>query len=385
MSALDLIRPDLASLESYVASDEQPDCRLHVNELPWSPIDAASIALNRYPERAPQKQLQSRLARLYQIESDALLLTRGSDEGIDLLMRLFLRAGVDSMMQCPPTFPMYAFYARLQQAKVIECPLNDEMGFGLNLELIREQWQPNCKLIMLCRPNNPTGNLITLETIVSLCTQYHNQSVIVVDEAYIEFSNQPSASCLINQFDNLIVLRTLSKAYGLAGLRVGAMLAQPIMIEALRKIVAPFTFSSAVIDLSLRALQDAAWFDRAIQQMTTLKQQLMDGLQASSWVDVVYSSAANFILIKTRYSAALFLFFRQHGIAIRQFSESVMVPASKARSCEQSSNSLSKHAETMTDAQCSIGPLTHHLRITVGNDLQNKRLLAVLASFAGEI
>ena len=353
MSALDLIRPDLASMKNYVPGSEQFDGRLHMNELPWPPIDLPNVRLNHYPAIEPKQQLQRQLSALYHLPPEALLLTRGSDEGIDLLMRLFLRASIDSMMQCPPTFSMYAFYARLQQAEVINCPLTEANGFGLNLDVMHEKWQPNCKLIMLCRPNNPTGNLIEMKTITQLCQHYQDRSMIVVDEAYIEFANDISAISLINQFDNLIVLRTLSKACGLAGLRVGSVIAQPAIINALATIVAPFTFSSAVLDVSVRALQNTAWFDEAIQRIKVSRTAMMANLQRSRWIEKVYRSDANFILVKTRHAKGLFAWFSEQGIAVRQFATT----------------------------PC----LQQHVRITVGDEDQNQRVLAALVSFSGEI
>lgn len=275
MSAINLIRPDLMSMPVYNARHDQPDCRLHMNELPWSPIESPNMALNHYPTMDAQNQLQKQLANRYQVPTSALLLTRGSDEGIDLLMRLFLQPSIDSILQCPPTFSLYAFYARLQQATVIDSPLNEIDGFRLNLESIHEQWRPDCKLIMLCRPNNPTANLIELETVAELCRHYQNRSMIIVDEAYIEFSDAISATHLIAEFDNLIVLRTLSKAYGLAGLRLGAVIAQPSVISALKTIIAPYALSSAVVDLGIRALQNSTWFEDAIQQIKTSRSQLI--------------------------------------------------------------------------------------------------------------
>jgi len=323
-----------------------------MNELPWSPIESQDSAFNHYPTPDVLSQLHDKLANRYQVSPSALLLTRGSDEGIDLLMRLFLRPGVDSILQCPPTFSMYAFYARLQQATVIDCCLDAE-GFCLNLQKMHEKWQSNCKLVMLCRPNNPTANLIELETIAQLCRYYQDKSMIVVDEAYIEFSDKKSATELIEQFDNLIVLRTLSKAYGLAGLRIGAVIAQPAIISALKTIVAPFTFSTAVIELGIRALQNDTWFEKAIQQIKTSRSQLIMGLQQFTWIECVYPSEANFILIKTRFSTALSIYFERLGIAVRCFAES--------------SN------------------LQQYLRITVGSDAQNQRVLAAVKSFREEM
>lgn len=349
MSALNLIRPDLKSIQTYLPSGENADCRLHMNELPWTPIESQGSALNRYPTMDAQTRLQNQFARHYQVSPSALFLTRGSDDGIDLLMRLFLQPGVDRLIQCPPTFSMYAFYARLQQADVIDCPLNEADGFCLNLEKINEQWTPKVKLIMLCRPNNPTATLIELETVAQLCRDYQARAMIAVDEAYIEFSGAMSAACLIDRFDNLIVLRTLSKAYGLAGLRLGAVIGQPNVIAALKTIVAPFTLPSPVIELGFRALQDIGWLENSVQQIITLRRQFIAGLQSSIWIERIYPSAANFILLKTRFTNDLFAHLDALGIAVRQFTQG--------------------------------SGLEQHLRITVGNEAQNQRVLEALKCF----
>ena len=353
MSALDLIRPDLASIQTYSVMKDALDCQMHANELPWCPLTVKNLELNRYPATTPINQLQIQLASCYQVKPEQLLITRGSDEGIDLLMRLFLRAGIDRVMQCPPTFPMYVFYARIQQAGVIDCPLQENAAsFNLDVDKMNASWRPSCKLIMLCRPNNPTGELIELTTIAKLCEQYRDQSIIVVDEAYIEFSEAESAITLIPQFDNLIVLRTLSKAYGLAGLRLGSVIAQSPVIQAMKKIIAPFSLSSVVIDLGLRALENKAWFASRWECIKLLRAQLATDLQQSPWINNVYPSAANFILVKTRYAHALTDWLKQQHIAVRSFADSALLP--------------------------------EHLRITVGNDYQNKQLITALNLFSGE-
>src|SRR5262249_51617430 len=152
----------LITMKAYVPNGDELNCRLHANESPRSPISIADLSLNQYPDARQQQRLQEQLAKHYQIKSEQMVLTRGSDDGIDLVMRLFLRAGIDSILQCPPTFPMYAFYARLQQAEVINCPLDAVNDFNLDLQKLLALWQPNCKIIMLCQPNNPTASLLDL-------------------------------------------------------------------------------------------------------------------------------------------------------------------------------------------------------------------------------
>ncbi|WP_133127058.1 histidinol-phosphate transaminase [Legionella nagasakiensis] len=353
MSVLKLMRPDLALIQTYSMNHESCKHKLDANELPWSPITSTDMALNYYPTRAAQQELQRQWAHCYQVNPEELLLTRGSDDGIDLLMRFFLRAGLDSILQCPPTFSMYAFYAGLQQAGVIDCPLQEnDTDFQPSYEAIQESWRPNCKLIMLCRPNNPTGNLIELAAIANLCRQFNNKAMIVVDEAYIEFSDAPSAATLISGFDNLIVLRTLSKAYGLAGLRLGAVLAQSQVIQALQTIMAPFTLSTTVINLSSWVLKDKDWLIQTKQRIAFLRTELIAGLQSSPWIDKIYPTVTNFVLIKTLYAKTLAQWFKQHGIAVRFFADHGLLP--------------------------------HHLRITVGSEHQNAQLLSTLTLFSGE-
>lgn len=351
MTISDLMRAELLSLEAYSQLNHKPDCRLHMNELPWSPLDCTPFALEQYPDFEAQNALEQCLSERYQISSANLLLTRGSDEAIDLLMRLFLRPLVDSILQCSPTFSMYAFYARVQGAGVVDCPLHEQEDFRFDLKRLENQWQPGTKLIMLCRPNNPTGSLLSLREIATLCQRYQQKAMIVVDEAYIEFSGAMSAITLLPQYDNLIVLRTLSKAYGLAGLRLGCVIASPMVVSTLKKLIAPFSLSSAVVDLGLQALKETAFFEWAMHEIKTLRQKLLTDLEQSHWIEKVYPSFANFILIKTSYSKPLFAHFERLGIAVRQFKNH----------------------------------LPQHLRITVGNEAQNQRLLEALASFSEEL
>jgi histidinol-phosphate aminotransferase len=353
MSILNLIRSELLENPSSVAGEDQAQLRLHANELPWSVITADSIDLNFYPETQFKIQLQEQLAKRYQINSDQIVLTRGSDDGIDLIVRLFLKARQDAFMQFPPTFSMYAFYVRLQQAQMIQCPLDPLDDFSLTLEQINQSWQDNCKIIMLCNPNNPTGNLMDLDLIASLCEHYKNRSVIVVDEAYMEFANAQSATSLIPQYDNLIVLRTLSKGYGLAALRLGVVIAQSQVIQALNKIMAPYPLSSVVIHLALQALANDDWFTIAIEKIKKARAKLINELAANPLIEKVYPSEANFILLKTPYASKIAGWFAKQGISIRNFPPN--------------------------------SSLEHHLRITVGDEQQNLLVMTALSSFQNRV
>src|SRR6185437_6976687 len=199
--------------------------RLHANELPWRPLDDDSRAgLNRYPEPQP-RALIDRLAELYAVAPASLLVGRGSDEAIDLLTRAFCRAGSDAVLVCPPTFGMYSVCARIQGAEVLQTPLTAADGFALDEHAVLERCAPAVKLVFLCSPNNPTGNLLDEGAILRIARRLAGRALLVVDEAYIEFADRSSLARLVAEVPNLAILRTLSKAYGLAGARCGALIA----------------------------------------------------------------------------------------------------------------------------------------------------------------
>nr|WP_035888645.1 histidinol-phosphate transaminase [Legionella norrlandica] len=352
MSILNLVRPDLLNSPNYIPGGDQAKYRLQANELPWSPITMDELNLNYYPDMDLQKQLQEQLAIRYEVDSNQIALTRGSDDGIELLIKLFLTAREDAFMQFPPTFPMYAFYVRLQQAEMIDCGLDLTNSFSLTFDKIQSHWQPNCKIIMFCSPNNPTANLIDLSLIAKVCEQYANRSVIVVDEAYIEFAKAPSAITLIPKFENLIVLRTLSKAYGLAGLRIGSIIAQPHIILAINKIIAPYTIASPSLKLARKALSNNSWFTESIEYIRSSRDWIIKELSDTSTIEKIYPTETNFLLVKTRFARQLTSWLAKHGIAIRDF------PASSL--------------------------LHDHLRLTIGNEEQNQILIQAITSFDNE-
>jgi histidinol-phosphate aminotransferase len=352
MSSLNLIRADLKGRSGYDGGDVTQACRLHANELPWSPLMLDGLKLNQYPSSVQLQALVNGLAQRFKVNPEQLVLTRGSDEGLDLLMRLFLQPRQDAILQCPPTFAMYAFFATLQQARVIQCPLSAP-GFIPTVEEICAAWSADCKLIMLCRPNNPTGGLISLETIAALCALYREKSMIVVDEAYIEFAETESAATLLEKHDNLIVLRTLSKAHGLAGLRLGAVMANADVIQALKSIMTPFAISSLVIQTAIKALSNEAWFDAVIEHIIRGREQLSQVLKTLPWVDTVYESHANFLLVKTKKMTQLVDWLESQDIAVRAFVD------------------------------C---PFLHHcFRITIGSEAQMQKIVAQISGLQSEL
>jgi histidinol-phosphate aminotransferase len=246
---LALARPEILAVKAYSHAAWLPSMtRLHANEAPWRPAGDTTVAgLNRYPEPQP-KALVERLAALYAVPAACVLATHGSDEAIDLLSRIYLRAGVDAILQCIPTFGMYQTAAYIQGAGVIEIPLQRAHDWSLDPEQLLAAWQPHVKLVYLCSPNNPTGNLLRPESLERVCRALDGKAIVVVDEAYIEWSRSGSLSSWLSRFSTLAILRTLSKAHALAGARIGALLAPPESMLCSRS-----------ANICGRAWQDRAW------------------------------------------------------------------------------------------------------------------------------
>ena len=216
-----------------------------------------AAGLNRYPEPQP-KALVARLSELYGVPPDMLLVGRGSDEAIDLLSRIYLRAGMDAILQCPPTFGMYRVAAHIQGAGVIDVPLERERGWSLDPDRLLAAWRPSMKIVYLCSPNNPTANAFDRAALEAVCTALDGKAIVAIDEAYIEWSGRPSLAAWLERFSTLAVLRTLSKAHALAGARIGALLAHPELIELARRVIPPYSLAQPTIEAALRALEPEA-------------------------------------------------------------------------------------------------------------------------------
>jgi len=297
---LSLARPEILTLKPYSHAAWLPTLtRLHANEAPWRPAgDTTEAGLNRYPEPQPAA-LVGRLAELYGVSASNLLVTRGSDEAIDVLSRIYLRSGTDAIMQCPPTFGMYQVAARIQGADVIEIPLDRSRGWDLDVASLLAAWQPRIKLVYLCSPNNPTGNSLAAGTLEAVCTALDGKAMVVVDEAYIEWSPAASLSRWLGRFPTLAILRTLSKAHALAGARIGALLGHPEMIQLAKRVIPPYCLAQPTIEAALLALRpEEVTASRArLDALLVERDYLARRLESSPWVDTVWPSDANFVLI----------------------------------------------------------------------------------------
>ena len=297
---LALARPDIIALKAYSHASWDPAFeRLHANELPWrAETDRSLAGLNRYPEPHPQV-LAQRLATLYGVKEQQLLPGRGSDESIDLLVRGFCRAGVDNVVICPPTFGMYAVAARIQGAAVREVPLVRDSGFALDTTGVLAACDANTKIVFLCSPNNPTGNAMAPEAIEELLVALSERALVVVDEAYIEFSGDRSLTTELTRFPNLVVLRTLSKAYGLAGARVGALIAAPEIVALLGKVIPPYSIPQLTIEAVLATLGEGqlAIQRERVAQVRAERERLSAALPSCKPVQKIWPSVANFLLV----------------------------------------------------------------------------------------
>jgi histidinol-phosphate aminotransferase len=294
-----LARPEIVSLKAYAHAAWLPLLtRLHANEAPWRPPgDTTEAGLNRYPEPQPQALIE-RLAALYDVPATSLLATHGSDEAIDLLSRIYLRAGSDAILQCSPTFGMYQVAARIQGAGVIDVPLRSA-DFSLDPEQVLAAWAPHVKLVYLCSPNNPTANLLNADAIEKICEALEGKAVVVIDEAYIEWSGTPSFTRLLARYTTLAVLRTLSKAHALAGARIGALIANPALIALARNVIAPYSLAQPTIEAALRALQppEIAASVQRVQELLVEREYLRRGLGGCALVERIWPSDANFLLV----------------------------------------------------------------------------------------
>ena len=326
-----LARPEIAAMKPYSSARSLAPGRgilLNANENPWPPPGGDELDLNRYPEPQPA-ELGQLLANYYEVEADQILMTRGSDEGIDLLVRAFCaangsqpsaRGNNDAIAICPPCFGMYAIAATIQGAGIHAYPLQATQGFQPDSAALATS---GAKLIFLCSPNNPTGNLLNTQQVLKLAQRVSSSALVVVDEAYIEFSGHTSLSQAVAEQANLVVLRTLSKAWGLAGVRLGALLAQAPVVELLQRIIPPYPLPKPTIAAVTRVLNELGQ-QRMKQQIAIIKRErerLQTHLTGAPMVQGIYPSAANFLLLRVHNAANTVRAAARLGLILRDQSQ----------------------------------------------------------------
>jgi histidinol-phosphate aminotransferase len=345
----ELARPEIRTLKAYEHAIWEPGLvRLHANELPWRQLnDHSQAGLNRYPEPHPH-ELTAALARFYGVRPESLLVSRGSDEAIDLLVRSYCRAGQDAILICPPTFGMYGVAARVQGAEVFTAPLQRESGYDCDFAALRAQCTDKVKLVFLCSPNNPTGNRFDAEAIAALARDLAGRALLVIDEAYVEFAAAPSLVGRLEELPGMVLLRTLSKAYALAGARCGALIAHPEIVALLRRVIQPYAVTQLTIEAVFEALEPQAVADAHAHRATikTERARLADALKSHKCVRRVWPSEANFLLVEFDDAGAALERAHAVGVLVR-------------------------------DLRTALAP-TQALRISIGSPEQNEQLLASL-------
>jgi len=322
MSIAALARPEIRNLRAYQVPDAcDHDIRLNANESPLATGTQNPEGLNRYPARRPAA-LTRKLADHYGVAAENLLVTRGSSEGIDLLVRTFCSAGQDNVLLTPPAFKMYQVFASLQGAGIVNVSLRAESNFAVDTPALLRACDERTKLIILCSPNNPVGCVVPKNEILEILRARAGQSVVILDEAYIEFSDTDSLASLVTEYDNLVVLRTLSKALALAGTRCGAIIASSELIRILDGVLAPYALSSPAIasaEIALSAEQ-LACSSQAIVRTINERERLRRELTACKAVEQVWPSQANFLLVGFRRLDPVERCLKDAGIAIRTFN-----------------------------------------------------------------
>lgn len=307
-----LIRENIKSLKPYSSAREEFKnsasnlVYLDANENPFD------TGLNRYPD--PQQNLvKAALAKIKNVSREQLLLGNGSDEVLDLIFRVFCEPKVDTVIALPPTYGMYEVLANTNDVGLIKISLLD--NYQPNVDEILKAQNSQTKLLFLCSPNNPTANSFNADKIETLIKKF--TGIVVIDEAYIDFSSQESWIRRLNEFPNLIVIQTLSKAYGLAGIRLGACYSSTKIISVLNKIKPPYNVNQLTQQTALKALQNSIKTNNEIAIIISERNKLIIDLEEISFIVKVYPSDANFLLVKVDNAIVRYHQLVEHKIIVR--------------------------------------------------------------------
>lgn len=341
-----IVRKNIKALVPYASAREEFSGEASVY------LDANENALgsplmkwyNRYPDPM-QWKVKEKISFIKQVPKENIFLGNGSDEPIDNLLRCFCEPHQDEIIVMPPTYGMYEVYANIQGVHINHVPMTTD--YQIDLESLEAAIQPNTKIIWICTPNNPTGNSIDRQSIEMILNNF--DGLVVVDEAYINFSKQKSFLSDLNEYSNLVVLQTLSKAWGLAGLRMGMAFASKEIISYMNKVKAPYNISVPIQELAIKALDEVGQVNDMIKQLVELRDRLVIALLAVDHVLKVNPSDTNFLLVTFKESKRLYNYLLNKGIVVRD--------RSNVKFCEGS------------------------LRITVGNEKENEVLLNAIKTF----
>tara|TARA_R110002153_G_scaffold2340_4_gene11483 strand:+ start:26324 stop:27421 length:1098 start_codon:yes stop_codon:yes gene_type:complete len=345
---LKALKPYESARRIFAGGDSDSETWLNANESPFAndfTIDTAHF--NRYPDCQPPSVLLP-YAKYAGVQANQLLVSRGADEGIELLIRTFCTHGKDSILICPPTYGMYAISAETSNVAIEKAPLKAD--FSLDIPAIFAH-QGKVNLVFICSPNNPTGTSVGKAQLKQVLEHFADSALVVVDEAYIEFDADNTWATELAAYPNLVVLRTLSKAFALAGLRCGFTLANSEVIQSIMKVIAPYPIADPVAQIAAQALSQNGLKQMAeqVEYLSQQKQWVKQQLNQFPELELVGDDKANFILFRCPQKQALMDFLVANSVLIRDQSKQIN--------------------------------LDNCLRITLGTQLQNEKLLALMASF----
>jgi histidinol-phosphate aminotransferase len=309
----DLVRKNIQDLKPYSSARNEfkgtAQVFLDANENPYD------TDYNRYPDPL-QVKLKERIANLKGVNVSEIFLGNGSDEAIDLLIRAFCEPNQDTILITEPTYGMYSVCAGVNGVAVVSAPLTQD--FQIDLPLVLSSIDSKTKIIFLCSPNNPSGNLLDKGKIEHIIKHFHG--LVVIDEAYIDFANDPGFAPSLSRYSNLVILQTLSKAWGLAGLRLGMCFASEEIIEVLTKIKYPYNINTVTQQLTYASLMNTEKKDAWIAEILTEREKLQQAFLSVKSVIKVYPSASNFLLVKMVNAKTIYHNLMKQGIVVRDRS-----------------------------------------------------------------
>jgi histidinol-phosphate aminotransferase len=312
-----LVRPNIRRLTPYSSARSEfkgkADIFLDANENPFE------TGLNRYPDPL-QWAVKERISAIKQVPMERIALGNGSDEVIDLLIRIFCEPGVDHIITLPPTYGMYQVSADIADVAVKEIPLLP--GFQPDVQAILAASDEHSKILFLCSPNNPTANSFNPAAVQELISGF--PGIVAIDEAYIDFAAQGSFLSLLNEHPNLVIMQTFSKAWGLAGIRLGMIFASEMIIDYFNKVKPPYNVNELTQRTALQALRDEEAYAAKLETLLKERETLVTLLPEHAFVEYIYPSDANFLLVKVDDPQGLYRYLTDRGIIVRDRSRVLM-------------------------------------------------------------
>jgi len=308
-----LVRSNIRTLKPYSSARDEFNAELETMTLLDANENPFETEINRYPD-PQQRKLKTTLGLEKDIAPDHILLGNGSDEVLDLIFRAFCNPGIDNIITVPPTYGMYKVLAEINDIENREVLL--DTSFNIRTSAILDTLDTHTKLIFICSPNNPTGNTIVAENIIILLENF--SGIVVIDEAYIDFTQEGSWIKKLKEYPNLIITQTFSKAYGMAGIRLGMCFASTAIIEILNKIKPPYNVNELTQQAALNRLQNMGNIQKEVTEILEEREQLIKALKSIPFIKKVYPTEANFVLVKVDDVVLRYAEILKEGIVVRK-------------------------------------------------------------------